>query len=293
MKIHTRDGVELYAQIISAHKNCEAPWLIAIHGLGEHLGRHRYLGDLFKEHFHLFQYDLRGHGQSSGESAYVENFADYVRDLQDVLSYLRENYQMKRFALFGHSMGGLIVAKFLREIAGREHDGMKRGLAGIFINAPPVGFSGVTGVAVQRIPKVVLDKLANFFVSSRLGGLVDLDFLSHDPKVKERYMADPYNHLKLHSRLLLQLAKAAREVLSAPLAPPCPAFVTVGSEDRLIGVPSIVHYFTAVEKSFTLRQFEGAFHEIHHEVEQWKAPYLDFLKVSLVSAMVRPNDKMA
>ena len=279
--VQTRDGLELYARIVLSRRAHVSSWLIAVHGLGEHSGRHLYLQDLFADHFHLFQYDLRGHGQSTGACAYVENFSDYAEDLREIFHYLNTHHQMQNFFLFGHSMGALIAAHCLQTII--KDSEFQSNLKAIFMNAPPVGFSGVAGKFVSHAPRTVLNKLANFEMSFRLGGLVDINFLSHDTKVKEDYLADSLNHLNLHSRLLLQMVKTSREVFTRPLTPQCPAFVTVGSEDRVIDVSSLIRYFTTIEKSFTLKQFEGAFHEIHHEKEKWKAPYLEFLRTSLIT----------
>ena len=79
------DGVELHGQIREVGSQI---WLIATHGIGEHLGRHNYLIDLFGHDFNVFQYDLRGHGQSQGKPAYIEDFFQYMEDLQEIINYL-------------------------------------------------------------------------------------------------------------------------------------------------------------------------------------------------------------
>lgn len=56
-----RDGAELYVQI----KESGSPvWIIGTHGVGEHMGRHKYLPEQFGRDFNIFQYDLRGHGSA-------------------------------------------------------------------------------------------------------------------------------------------------------------------------------------------------------------------------------------
>ncbi len=281
--IRMRDDVELHAQV---QETGASTWLIATHGIGEHLGRHSYIGDLFSGQFNLFQYDLRGHGLSMGRSAYVEDFWDYMHDLEEILCYLKKRYKMNRFALFGHSMGALITAGFLQRMA---HKDLYPEV--VFLNAPPVGYPGILGKIIEFSPQSILAGLAGLPVSLRLGGLVDLNFLSHDVRVKERYLADTKNALTLHSKLLLEMVKASREVFTRPLRPLCQAFVTVGSCDRVIDVPSLLHYFTMVEKSFILNKFEGAFHEIHNEVEKFRVPYFDFVKESIGSILIVEEEK--
>ncbi len=110
-KLKTTDGEELHLNI---HENGSKYWLIVTHGMGEHCGRHQYMYKLFSQYFNICLYDLRGHGKSSGKRAYIDSFKDYVRDLGDILEFLRDTYAMDEYVLFGHSMGGLITASFMQ-----------------------------------------------------------------------------------------------------------------------------------------------------------------------------------
>ena len=271
--IKMRDDVKLHVRI----QDKKAPvWLVATHGIGEHLERHRYLGGLFAGPFNLFQYDLRGHGLSMGRKAYVGDFWDFIYDLEEILNYLKENYQMNRFVLFGHSMGALITSGFLQRVA---HKDLYPEI--VFLSSPPVGFPGFLGKMIEVVPHSLLIQLTRFPLTIRLGGLVDLNFLSSDKEVRKNYLADPQNLLTLHSKLLLEMVKASRNIFKRPLRPLCPAFVTVGTEDHIIDVSSLLHYFTTIEKDFIVQKFVGAFHEIHNEVEKFRTPYLNFLKESI------------
>ena len=275
--IKMRDQVEIHSQI----EEVGSPvWLIATHGVGEHLERHNYLRDLFSGHFNLFQYDLRGHGLSMGDQAYVEDFFDYMKDLKEILIYLQNRYKMKRFVLFGHSMGALITSGFLQSFAEGELYPER-----VYINAPPVGFPGMLGNIIDLSPRGIFSSLTQLPVSVRLGGLVDLNYLSHDTRVKENYVNDSKNSLTLHTKLLLEIVRASGEVFSRPLRPQCPSYVSVGSEDRVVGVKQLLHYFTMVEKAFTIREFDGAYHEIHNEVEKFRKPYFGYIKECLMPVL--------
>lgn len=268
--IKMRDSVEIHAQIQEVGSKI---WLIATHGVGEHLGRHSYIGNMFSSKFNVFQYDLRGHGLSTGEQAYVEDFFDYMLDLQEIISYLQQRYKAKRFVLFGHSMGALITAGFLQRFADElTYPEL------VFLNAPPVGFPGALGKVVQYSPHSIFSSLSKLPMSVRLGGLVDLNYLSHDPRVKPNYENDNRNSLTLHTKLLMEIVRASNIVFSKPLRPRCPAYVTVGTEDKVVGYSQLKNYFSLVENSFIYREFEGAYHEIHNEIEKFKTPYLNHLK---------------
>lgn len=265
-----RDGAELYTQV----KETGSPvWIIATHGIGEHLERHKYLVDLFGHDFNIFQYDLRGHGRSTGRKAYVEDFTQYMEDLREITTFLKEKYRMNRYILFGHSMGALITASFMQSYVDDSNYPER-----VILNAPPVGVEGILGAVVKVLPASFFKVSSNIPYSIGLKGLVDLNYLSHDPRVKEDYIKDPLNALKLESKLVLEMMKTSKETFSRPIRSKCPSFVTVGTSDRIVGSKDLIQYFTVVEKAFQLKTIDGAYHEIHNEIEKYRKPYFDHLK---------------
>lgn len=277
--VKMRDNVELHTQIREVDSDY---WLIATHGIGEHLERHAYLRELVGREFNLLQYDLRGHGKSLGQAANVKDFELYREDLKSIIDFLHERYKMKNFILFGHSMGALITAGFVQNIKDEKYRPKL-----VYLNAPPAGFPPPLGLIVDKISLPIFEKVAGLNSSVRLGGLVDLNYLSHDPQVKERYINDPLNALKLHSKLVLQLAKDSKKIFSNPINPHCPAFVSWGSEDRIVSPEHLRRYFSTIEKNFEVKEFEGAFHEIHNEVEKFRLPYFDYLSKSLKKVLTK------
>jgi len=268
--IKLRDGVEIYSEIQESGKNI---WLIATHGIGEHLGRHEYLNELFGHEFNIFRYDLRGHGRSKGQAAYVKDFSLYAEDLKEILLYLKDKFKMDKFLLFGHSMGALISCDFLQNLSTEELYPEK-----FFVNAPPVGTPGALGKVLKHMPVEVVDGMTKLPFSAKIGGLVDLAYLSHNVKIKDDYLDDSFNHTKLHSKLLLELVKSSKRVFSRPLRPRCPAYCTYGTEDKVVSVQYLEEYFSMVEKAFKVKKIEGAYHEIHNEIEKYRSPYFTHLK---------------
>jgi len=276
-KIKLRDGIELNGQV---KESGSTTWLIATHGIGEHLERHNYIPEILGQYLNIFQYDLRGHGESGGKKAYIEDFYTYMDDLQQIIQVLKKEYRINKYILFGHSMGALITAGLLQKYVEDEFYPKV-----VYLSSPPVGFGGPAGQIIQNIPRGVAKRLAKLPVSFPLGGLVDLQGLSHDPRVADNYARDPKNCMKLHSKLLLEMIKASKEIFSKPLRPKCPAFVSVGTEDAVVNPQALINYFSTIEKGFCLKVFTGAKHEIHNEIDKYKVPYLEFFKHSLMDAL--------
>ncbi len=274
-----RDGVELYVKI----KESGSPvWIITTHGIGEHLERHNYIPEIFGHDFNIFQYDLRGHGRSSGRRFYVEDFALYMEDLKEIVQFLKEKYRMEKHVLFGHSMGALIHCAYMQNFVSDLTYPVR-----MIINAPPIGAEGLIGSLMKVLPQKVLSLACEIPFSYPIGGLVDLKYLSHDQRIKEDYISDELNGQKLETKLLLELLKTSQQTFSRPLRSKCPSFVTVGSADRVVGHQETIDYFTNVDKSFQLKVFDGAYHEIHNEIEKYRKPYFDHLKTIMNEALMR------
>lgn len=281
LKMH--DGIELHARI---QETGSPVWLIKTHGIGEHLERHNYIPELFGKDFNIFQYDLRGHGRSMGEAGYISDFNVYMEDLEEIVTFLKEHYKMQRYVMIAHSMGALINCGYLKTFASEDFYPER-----VFFNAPPVGFPGALGQLIRMSPLPVFKNLSKLPYSLKLGGLVDLDYLSHDPHIKEDYLSDELNHKKLHSKLVLQMVKASQEIFSSAINPKCPAFISVGSEDKVVHEQSLIDYFNLIEKDFDLKIFDGAYHEIHNEIEKYRKPYFTHMKNSIMECFYSPQEE--
>src|SRR5690606_19407030 len=135
--IPLRDGETIHAQVI---ENGAPVWLVVTHGLGEHGGRHKHLFEMYSQYFNVLIYDLRGHGESSGKRGWVKNFEDFVDDLDEVINYLKSEFQMSRYVLFGHSMGGLVTASYMQKRASANIYPEK-----VILSAPAAAAAGLFG----------------------------------------------------------------------------------------------------------------------------------------------------
>lgn len=250
-------------------------WLIVSHGLGEHSERHEYLLKLFSQNFNIAIYDLRGHGRSGGKRAYVSEFNEFLKDLDSVINYLKKEFSMTRYSLFGHSMGGLITAAYLQNMAPKEFYPEK-----VFLSSPAVAAPGLMGSLFSNAPKLLYDGLGKL-PTIALEGLLDLKKLSHDSRVYEAYVKDELNQLKIHSKLFFEILHTARDVFSRPLRAECPLYVSIGTGDVLVHPKILINYFQNIEKRALLKIIEGGYHELHNEIEKYRKPYLNFLRHSL------------
>ena len=137
------DGTEIFYRRYEAET--EKARMIVAHGLGEHSGRYRNIvAPMLSEGVSIWAPDHRGHGRSGGRRGHVVRFDRYVEDLHQLVSLARKDLPAGRNCfLLGHSMGGLIAARYAQQHAA--------GIDALILSSPAIGMvvavpAGVSGL---------------------------------------------------------------------------------------------------------------------------------------------------
>lgn len=91
------------------------------HGMAEHKERYyNFMEYLTKEGYITIINDHRGHGKSVKEEDdlgyFYDNTSNYIiEDLHQITMYIKEKYPNKKITLFGHSMGSMVVRKYIKK----------------------------------------------------------------------------------------------------------------------------------------------------------------------------------
>ena len=96
--------------------------IVAIcHGLNAHGGQYVWTGEQFAaKGFVVYAVDLRGRGKSEGERFYIEDIADYVADVADMIRIAKERDPGVPVYLLGHSAGGVTACTYALDHASRR-----------------------------------------------------------------------------------------------------------------------------------------------------------------------------
>ncbi|MEU5710720.1 alpha/beta hydrolase [Streptomyces flaveolus] len=236
-------------------------WLaLLVHGYGEHAGRYAELAARLTGHgAAVYAPDHAGHGRSAGERVVIEDFEDVVTDVHAVADSARAARPGLPLVLVGHSMGGLIAARYAQRY-GAE-------LTALVLSGPVIGAWDLPGrlLALDEIPDVPISPSA----------------LSRDPAVGSAYAADPLVwHGPMKRPTLEAFARTLETVARGGDVGGLPLLWLHGDDDRLVPPAGSR---TGVERlsggRLTERIFPGARHEVFHETckEDVFAELLGFL----------------
>ena len=230
------------------------------HGYGEHAGRYEHVAAMLVGlGAVVYAPDHLGHGRSAGERALVDDVETLVNDLHAVADRARADHAGLPVVLVGHSMGGLIAARFAQRY-GAE-------LTALVLSGPIVGGNPAMAMLLEfdPIPDIPIDPA----------------ILSRDPAVGAAYAADPLvYHGPFHRQTLLALGESAALVAVGGTLGGLPTLWVHGTDDQL--VPYDVTAATMEQIGGTaLRHtaYDGAAHEVFNETnrEEVLAEVADFL----------------
>lgn len=231
--------------------------LVIVHGLFEHSGRYDATAAWFSARgCAVHAYDQQGHGRSEGRRAHVRRFGDLLDDLAALLALVHAEHAGLPLFLLGHSMGGLVVAAFLRE---READ---------------VAGAVTTGAALAVSEKLSAAKIASArllaWIAPRLSFDAGLDpeGISRDPEVVRAYREDPLVGRRITASLAAELHAALRRTAAGAADVRVPVLLLHGEEDPLCPVRGSADFHARLRVPSRLRTYPRLRHEILNEPER-------------------------
>ena len=88
------------------------PPLVLVHGALDHARNWDWVARALSASFHVYAYDLRGHGNSAWAPGATYSMAEHILDLASLLDALATIHGSSPVRLIGHSLGGMIVLHY-------------------------------------------------------------------------------------------------------------------------------------------------------------------------------------
>ncbi|GAA3783713.1 alpha/beta hydrolase [Streptomyces phyllanthi] len=246
---HTLDGTR--GRVVVREWPCERARYVAllVHGYGEHIGRYEYVAGVLGAHgAAVFGPDHMGHGKSAGERVLIEDFEDVVTDVHAVEELARAAYPGVPVVLIGHSMGGLIAARYAQRYG--------TGLAALVLSGPVLG--------TWELPRALLayDELPDV--------PIDTGLLSRDPEVGAVYAADPLVwHGPFRRPTLEAFVRTLETVSKSGDVGALPLLWVHGDDDRIVPLPASRTGVGELRGPDQVeRVYPGARHEVFNETNK-------------------------
>lgn len=226
-----------------------------VHGFGEHQGRYnQMIAQLNAADIAIVTMDLRGHGTSEGKRGVCRDYSLILADVGAQISKAASTFPGLPHYLYGHSMGGGIV---LRYVSMPER---AKGLSGVIASAPlitlPKPLPKAQELAVRLLRKIAPNATIPMPISgSQVSTLADEQM---------RYEADTLNHSKLGVGLAIDMVENGDIVLSRAKTIALPILLLHAKDDQLTAASGSKDFADAAPYC-DLHLFENCEHEMHHD----------------------------
>ncbi|XZE34381.1 lysophospholipase [Pirellulaceae bacterium SH501] len=189
--------------------------LFVVHGLGEHSGRYDALAKrLASVGWQVTAWDHRGHGLSSGKRGVIDSEDQLLSDLVEVLQAIQLGSVPGKVVILGHSLGGLLVARFLAE-GMRDADCPTGELVSRIDSA--ILSSPALQIYLSSLERFLIGTLGRIHPRFTVSNGLNTEWICSRPEVVEAYRRDPNVHSRICgylARFMLSSAKVVQEVES-------------------------------------------------------------------------------
>lgn len=236
-----------------------------VHGLGEHVGRYEALARrLNAAGWHVAGHDHRGHGRSSGARGTLPLQPALLPDLALAIDAVRATPAGTgpRHVLLGHSLGGLIAARFVAEGLMQRPRPWYREMTGLVLSSPALDIGlGWPQRALLAVLRPLMPALA-------LSNGLQAAWLSRDPAVVRAYETDPLVHDRITPRLLHFIVSEGAELRRLATHWRTPTLLLWAGADRCVRPEGSARFAAAAPPGVVQAQgYPALFHEIFNEPE--------------------------
>ncbi|WP_250207882.1 alpha/beta hydrolase [Curvibacter sp. CHRR-16] len=267
--MHRPDGTACLVR----HWRAAAPRgvVLMVHGLGEHSGRYAHVAQrLLQWGYSVRAYDQWGHGQSSGSRGGLPLDSQLLDDLAWQVDEARAAHPGLPLILLGHSMGGLVVARFV---------GLRlRPVDGLVLSSPALN------PGLNPVQKLLVAVLPRLLPSLRVKNGLQVSHISHDEQVVAQYVADPLVHPYISARLGAWIAAQAPLAVASASSWSVPTLLLYAGADKLVNAQGSRDFVRLAPSSVVQSQcFDGLYHEIFNERPELAQPVFAALQAWLAA----------
>lgn len=149
--------------------------IVLIHGVASSAYMYNKTAGLLQEatQVEIYAIDLRGHGQSDGNSGDVDYINQYVDDLADIIKEIRKEKPNGKIIIAGHSMGGGVALRYAMEKQYEQPDGF-------LLFAPLIGHNSPAFQQIQATENIAEEPFMKIHIERIIGLTMLNEIGNHD-----------------------------------------------------------------------------------------------------------------
>jgi alpha-beta hydrolase superfamily lysophospholipase len=262
--VRTRDGLNL----VTTH--WPAPGVVRgvvclVHGLGEHAGRYPHVAKAFNQQgWAVVSHDHRGHGQSPGPRGALHESDDLLHDLASVIDAIKAGYPTQRLLVLGHSLGGLVVSRFVSALANpSENAPWQRPVDLCVLSSPALD------LGMSSFQHGLLNTVGRLTPDVAVGNGLKPEWVSSDASVVKNYVDDPLVHDRITGRLTRFMLDSGEVVHARAPSWTVPTLLLYAGADRCVRPDGSARFAQAAPKQMvTAKAYPEMSHEIFNEPDK-------------------------
>ncbi len=227
--VATRDGLNL----VTTHWPALTPLkgvVALVHGLGEHAGRYAHVARLLNQlGWAVVGYDHRGHGRSPGGRGGLKHGDDLLHDLAAVIDTIRAAYPGQRLLVLGHSLGGLVTARFVSALAHPSENALWQRPVDLCVLSSPA-----LDLGMSPFQKGLLNSVGRLTPDVAVGNGLKPEWVCSDASVVKNYVDDPLVHDRITGRLTRFMVDAVEVVHQRASTWTVPTLLLYAGADRCV-----------------------------------------------------------
>lgn len=230
--------------------------LAVVHGMGEHSGRYgTHFADAFcKKNIAVIAFDQYGHGKTEGKRGHTPGYNKNLESITKLLQISKETFGDVPTFLYGHSMGGNLVANYV--LKKPSH------IKGALISSPMLRLAFTPPAWKMKVGGL----LRNIYPSFSENTGLEVEAVSRDEIEIEKYKSDPLNHDKITINYSLPFFEAGEWAIKNAGILNKKIFIFHGTDDRLTDYKGTEAYASNAGKNSKFKLYEGGFHELHNDL---------------------------